>query len=877
MSRDKGKGKGKNKASSSNNSAASSSNSSNTTSGIRLATGQVHDLFGTQIRWFKWDGIEDLHGTCNHVTAPINPALGADDPNLMLRLKHLGYDFPENLTPDAKNKCVWMALKEVLAFLNIPAQKVRGKVDFQQNTPPAAAGMAQAIHDLLAGQAKTALETLDDALDPLGSGATSFSTQGGIGYRLRSRPDHFTPLNESAGIEVEFCDLQNVNSLLLKISTENDVLVYQEIFDAQAWSLIPLMKPKDQNLITHHPHKAFLMNQKSNELSGPYPRLRKPGAFNRAFAPYRIEILLSGEADAFLANTQGVYHTAPGKTVITTETLKPPEDLGELHLMGRNCRKHNRQFLEANEIILFDPFVCNQIEKDALRTYTDFQQRAALKKNQSCHHACEEGRNCQAPTTCQTGFWSIPELKGTFENISRHMNRFEQQFCCGSSSQPEPGSAIADLKGQIPAVLDAMRKKIFDLVLQKYPYRPCIEFIGRFVMVVEHILGVTKVDGEVAHFSEVYNDTDSAEYNLLRKGRTRAEIWRTEVEDTGRLEATRPKRQATLMETFELGLKEIHEYHIPEVMKKSEVIVFPSYNPLNTTFFRRTRSVPLFVAALIDFKYLIADKIYMTPFQFFNHDNFHIVGVYPYTTATTTTPSPQLWDTLESFARSGKLALTTQAYPVARTTLYAYYDAVAKFLEVHIQALEDAVTIQNDLVNIYQTLESATSEQDAATEYSKAKAFLSAVNTYLFTLIHEPIHKSDMHVDFIKFTWASVMEPKNILERMHVSGLGAPIGIRQSPNPFLKVIKGRFDSGFFGRIQEGESYTPAEMEILERSMNCAECLTGNCRGQENNAGIACVQGWLETVLEASRAVHLFDFDSWLLEEKRKQAIPVAHN
>jgi hypothetical protein len=240
----------------------------------------------------------------------------------------------------------------------------------------------------------------------------------------------------------------------------------------------------------------------------------------------------------------------------------------------------------------------------------------------------------------------------------------------------------------------------------------------------------------------------------------------------------------------------------------------------------------------------------MTPFQFFNHDNFHIVGVDPYTTATTTTPSPQLWDTLEAFARSGKLALTTQAYPVTRHTLYAYYDAVAKFLEVHIQALE---------------------------EPSKPKAFLSAVNTYLFTLIHEPIRTSDMHLDFKRFAWASVMEPKNILERMHVSGLGAPIGIRQSPNPFLKVIKGRFDSGFFGRIQEGESYTPAEMEILERSMNCPECRIGNCTGQENNAGIACVQGWLEAVLDASRAEHLFDFDSWLVEEKRKQAIPMALN
>ena len=120
------------------------------------------------------------------------------------------------------------------------------------------------------------------------------------------------------------------------------------------------MKPQDPNLIRHHPHKAFLMNQKNNELSGPYPRLRKPGAFNRAFAPYRIEIHLSGEADAFLPDKHGVYHTAPGKTVITTETLKPPRDMGELHLMGRNC---------------------------------------------------------QAPTTCQAGYWSIPELRGTFENI----------------------------------------------------------------------------------------------------------------------------------------------------------------------------------------------------------------------------------------------------------------------------------------------------------------------------------------------------------------------------------------------------------------------------------------------------------------------------
>ena len=57
-------------------------------------------------------------------------------------------------------------------------------------------------------------------------------------------------------------------------------------------------------------------------------------------------------------------------------------------------------------------------------------------------------------------------------------------------------------------------------------------------MVVEHIIGITKVDGEVAHFSEVYNDTLSAEYDLLRKGRTRAEIWRTEVENTGKLQAT---------------------------------------------------------------------------------------------------------------------------------------------------------------------------------------------------------------------------------------------------------------------------------------------------------------------------------------------------
>jgi hypothetical protein len=441
------------------------------------------------------------------------------------------------------------------------------------------------------------------------------------------------------------------------------------------------------------------------------------------------------------------------------------------------------------------------------------------------------------------------------DNISRHINRLEQQFCCGDFSAPDPGP-IADLKAQIPEVLGLMRNRIQELTAAKLPYRQTILWIAQFVDALEHISRTVWVEPELAHYQKVYPGPTAMPGMLngypedtkhLIMGRNNAEIWRTRGGNEV-IEPGRPRIQDTLKDTYMKGIKRgTNDYHLPEILAKQEAIVIPSYNPLDTIFFRKTRPAPLYVLALIDFKYLIADRTYMTPQNFFNHDCFHVVG-----TETYNHQNLQLWDTLQDDYTGIKLPeAQKQVKPLPREAAYRYWNNNAAILDAEVQNLDAEVDkLAKEADNLSKQADANPSELARKTKsLDERKAFRDAVNTVLFTLVHEPLNRTNIQDP--KHRWCVMPEKALFFDRLNAKG---PKG---EDNGFLLAILERFHTGFFGRIREGESYNPAQLAAIEDCLGCSNCTGGTCTGTTDK-GKPCVKGWI-----THHSAGLEDFPSWL--------------
>jgi hypothetical protein len=314
--------------------------------------------------------------------------------------------------------------------------------------------------------------------------------------------------------------------------------------------------------------------------------------------------------DQSVHNPNGLF--ADWKNVWTSKTNK----------LGRNliqpvCTQHNTQFFIDNEQIderFASATHAESFLKDPVGIYMDLWRRAKA-----------------APD----GNFAFPELADVVTNIKRHINRIRQRLCCG------PYSAIsADLKKEIKNGLNKVDSIVAQTESDGYKYHDCLILTVKFVGIWHWIVLHAIVRPELEHYQlaaniDYDNENESREQmNQLSACRTR--YFAGLNDPTAEFKSEHPGNyfeNSKLEDILDINKSPMKDsIIIDKILGRAsrtgsplprELILLPSFNPLDEIYFTRIKQVPIFLQGIIDLKYLDADAHKYTPWEFLQHDTGH--------------------------------------------------------------------------------------------------------------------------------------------------------------------------------------------------------------------------------------------------------------
>jgi hypothetical protein len=706
-----------------------------------------------ETRWLIWDGFYSLFGECNQPLAPIDSIRGVRQ-----RLRRLGFYRGDRLKNDEQlDSDLARAIVEFKAFPDSPTK---------QHTTELNSATRSGIDSVFTGPLGGKELDSKARTKPIPVSHEQLTT------KVVSVPSAIDPFNEFAGIEIQIGRLVRVESMLLRIyrnydpATDNgreipkERLVYQEVLDKKAVQALLQSPPgpsaSQKNIGGYSPEATTLLREK---------RLFNNGYVCRAHAPYKVRVWVSSSLDTFaayadptraawkdLAPRAEAFEFARDRGPAATDdphpTLKENQDVHDqanfggraaasswtgvdnagVNLLQQPCPVHDASFIARNRQ-LSERFIFERFRDQPVKTYLDLYRRAAASAD---------------------GNFGYPELDDTFENIRRHINRIRQRICCGRDS-----AIGAEIKIQINRHLDLLEQDVEKLFNQVYPYHDSLRFVAKFMEMVDWITYHTRTVPELRHYQLMGKGEDEREWTLNI---------RRLFEELARLRNLRDglnySTQLRLFTTESLadiynaaGGKSLwQKCRLMPALNKRDLVVLPSYNPLDEVFFVKIRQVPMFVVGLIDLEYLIADSHRYSPFEFFSHDAFHI-----FSNQDEGEKTPQLWRSL--FNRASELDPKNGFGDAAqRERLIRQWDAYA----THIQSLLAQGTQQG-------------------------ADFQRALEILLFCVFHEPI---DTGTSTSKASFSpAIMEPASAQTR-----LAAP--------SFVEKIEERARNQWFGPLSQ---------------------------------------------------------------------------
>jgi hypothetical protein len=446
------------------------------------------------------------------------------------------------------------------------------------------------------------------------------------------------------------------------------------------------------------------------------------------------------------------------------ERVYPPNPVSTCRTPPTALNHHSTAFLRTNQIQL-EPFVL-RFANDPLTIYLELQERAR-----------------KAPQ----GNFKYPELIEVFLNIKRHINTIKQRVHCGEEDAPNQEDFRCQVHKNVSpqlqleiqqtafgnlSVLDQVLADIAKLNANSYPYKDSLRLITKFMKLVDYITYRAKTEAEVRALTpqgQAVSANDSEQQILVRTSRR-----------------TKFKNQFGCgfpVYASNVTLKDIYSYapnHWPHggwtdtrmelILAEPDIILLPSYNPLDTAFFTKIRQVPMFLIGLIDIEYLKADRDYQSPLQFMDHDCFHVYGPLG--------QKPQLFHTMkyriEEIQRLEQADGKTPSSPVA---LYRIWDQNAKILRRLIDKESD-----QDLV--------------------------SAINIILFTVLHEPLTSPPGAAALKGTTHLPALVDKHAIASR----------LQDGPNGLLLALNLRLAKGEFGIVSQKvlNALAPAAQWVLNQ-------------------------------------------------------------
>lgn len=461
--------------------------------------------------------------------------------------------------------------------------------------------------------------------------------------------------------------------------------------------------------------------------------------------------VLSDESDTSeeAAEPKELQRVAPPKELLTNwikirqieaKLLPPPKYWTKknergINLIGKPCKEHDHVFHQKNQIRL-ETFA-REFQRKPLEIYLDLRARSLQDHN-----------------------FHYPELQETFENIERHINLIQQRVCCGEYQWLPDGK-----KSDIKVVMESLRNEIKALraanpaqritksawvndVSPGFPNLDAQKFIAKFTLIFDYLIAKVKFDPELE-----FHRRNTADYTkrIEAKGEavTALTYHRNHLVGMEMKLGGYYKYGDDIKAWYkEAGEKLLHNHgKFARSLKEPKVILLPSYNPLNTTFFTRVRQVGMYMLGLIDLPYLMADKLYMCPRDFFDHDNFHIVAMSEGATK-------QQWGTICDRVAALKDTLGSEE------EVFVFWDKNAQLLEREVNTITD-------------------------------KNLQEAVDTLLFALLHEPCEPSTDQAP------PAVLEEDSMVARFQAVAKADRV-IQE--DIYMHDLHEKLTNGFFGHI-----------------------------------------------------------------------------
>ena len=273
--------------------------------------------------------------------------------------------------------------------------------------------------------------------------------------------------------------------------------------------------------------------------------------------------------------------------IIQSEPLRTV-DLSDIEVENRLVYTPKQGSIQTNQFV-------NRFAQEPLKIYSELAAQAQATRD---------------------GNFSFPELKETFDNIERHINDLLNSLLDENS----PSRVYVEFEPLSQQLLG----EIAEISTKKYPYKDSIWFISKFVEMVDYVVFRRETQPEIESYGL---NVDSAGTGLIYS-------------------AVKQKRNEKDGKNYGLGfpiykstvtLHDIYSGNPPsawkgsrvkDLLKHPDLILLPSYNPLDAAFFTKIRQVPMCMLGLLNIPYLNADGQRLSPFNFYDHDAFHADQLY---------------------------------------------------------------------------------------------------------------------------------------------------------------------------------------------------------------------------------------------------------
>ncbi len=630
-----------------------------------------------------WDGIYDPAGRCNSILGAADTLVG-----VQARLWRLGfYEGPvDGATSDDG---LAQAVRDFRAFPN-------------QSGPNTPADLNGELHqelryyfeDQVPRLPAKGATLLGSRNEPTETGSVGLTlTKEDLAVRIVAVPTEIRAYETQAGVRVKISAFETVRSLLFRVyhtynsATDKngvaiplkrlayqEVLYHTEIMNLPGVDVLPKLADTGEGVsgverrgceVALRPDVAAIMRHK---------RCHRRVFARPEDAPYKFRVWVSTDPDAFRAydaakrdewlrvmdayDTTGLepreFDRDPKPTDATPSSSTTPEDPmveakrtvfdqsstdanwtgddGEgVNLMLKSCATHDATFHATNAFPAADqwttafPFAGKNLLDDPVGVYMGLYLRAK---------------------TATDGNFSYPELKETFDEMKRHINRIRQRLCCGRDAHMPK-----TFRDHVNEYMDKIASDVANVDQNAYPYRDCVRLCAKFIELYDWIVFQTQTTSEIRQYQLTGKDADGYRIDssrlLQQLGRARtAALTRRDDPQAAyatqyTIEQSTPGR--TLKEAYADSPIVMRNSGVGEKLNRilsiRDMVVVPSYMPLDEAYFTRIRQVPLYLMGMIDLDYLNADAHKYAPLEFLTHDAFHTIS----NLGASETTSPQLW------------------------------------------------------------------------------------------------------------------------------------------------------------------------------------------------------------------------------------------